>query len=183
MECPKCNLVLKNAYYLKNHKRSACERKMACNICGGMFRRIELHMRTMHTAEEDKKFHCSYCGKGFTSRQSFLSHEMNIHVSQKAFQCRYGCENRYNDQSNMFHHEKRHHGSSFKPASWLSSMRNNNVHTRPAPPPVTKWIGLESPNDPNPRDQYLLLSIQLYLKCLHCVQDKHVFASMCFPDK
>ena len=117
IECPKCNLVLKNVYHLRNHLRSACRVKSACNVCGGKFRKIELHMRKMHTTEEDKKFHCSYCGKGFTSRQTFVTHEKNIHVSQKAFQCRYGCENRYNDQSNMFHHEKKHHGSSFKPAS------------------------------------------------------------------
>ena len=115
VECPKCQLVVKNAYFLRNHKRSACLRKSACNICGGMFRKIELHMRAMHTAEEDKKFHCSYCGKKFTFRQSFLNHEMNIHVKQKAFQCRHGCENRYNDQSNRIAHEKRHHGNALKP--------------------------------------------------------------------
>ena len=114
-ECPKCKLLVKNAYILRNHKRSACSGKTACNICGSMFRKIDLHMTTVHTAEVDKTFHCSYCGKGFVTRQSHLSHEMNIHVSQKAFQCRYGCENRYNDQSNMIHHEKRHHGGAFKP--------------------------------------------------------------------
>ena len=116
-ECPECNIVVKNPYHLKCHKRSMHARKSTCNICGGAFSRIELHMKTMHTAEEDKQFHCSHCGKGFTSRQSFVAHEKNIHLSQKSFQCRYGCENRYNDQSNMLAHEKRHHGGSFKSVS------------------------------------------------------------------
>ena len=116
-ECPECNIVVKNPYHLKCHKRSMHARKSTCNICEGAFSRIELHMKTMHTAEEDKQFHCSHCGKGFTSRQSFVAHEKNIHLSQKSFQCRYGCENRYNDQSNMLAHEKRHHGGSFKSVS------------------------------------------------------------------
>ena len=117
MECPECNVVVKNSYYLKKHKGSTHTTKKTCNICGGKFSRIELHIQTMHTAEADKQFQCSHCGKGFTSRQSFEKHEQNIHLSQKSFQCRYGCENRYNDQSNMLAHEKRHHGTSFKSVS------------------------------------------------------------------
>ena len=41
------------------------------------------------------------------------NHRMNMHIKAQPHQCRYGCENSYNDVSNRNAHERRRHGEIF----------------------------------------------------------------------
>ena len=107
--CPECGKVLKEAY-LRLHIRKV-HSAAACEICGVVVKNVKLHMQGQHMADSDKRFHCKECGKGFMCKVTMENHRMNMHIKAQPYQCRYGCENRYNDTSNRSAHERRRHGA------------------------------------------------------------------------
>ena len=87
-----------------------------CTICGAVVLRLKDHIRSVHTADEDKRFVCNFCGKGFFDKKKLENHKMNVHLKLRPHRCRYGCDIGYNDTSNRNAHEKKKHGGLFSDA-------------------------------------------------------------------
>ena len=84
-----------------------------CPECGAKVVNLESHIRHVHTPDDQKKFQCKNCGKGFDHMKNLDQHMMNMHLKLKPYNCRYGCEISYNDKSNRNHHERKQHGKLF----------------------------------------------------------------------
>ena len=67
-------------------------------------------MKTVHLDESMKPFQCEDCGKGFRDNACLDKQKINVHIKTQPYKCRYGCENKYNDTSNRYAHERRRHG-------------------------------------------------------------------------
>ena len=113
-KCSLCDMVLQNPPQLKNHMKKEHKARIECKICGGKFKKIEYHLKTMHTLNEDKKYPCNTCEKRFTEKQRLEDHINNVHTKSNKYQCRFGCENSYTDRSNRSAHENRRHGQTIK---------------------------------------------------------------------
>ena len=107
--CEICKIEVKNCYVVTQHEQNAHSMPRACAVCGGMFKQIKVHMQTVCAPESEKKYQCKDCDKGFRDKARLGNHIMNVHIKSKPYQCRFGCENRYNDTSNRLAHEKRRH--------------------------------------------------------------------------
>ena len=107
--CPDCGKMFKDRY-LKLHQRKV-HSAAACEICGVVVKNVKHHMQGVHMADSDKRFQCKDCGKGFMCSVTMDNHRMNMHIKAQPYQCRYGCDNRYNDTSNRSAHERRRHGA------------------------------------------------------------------------
>ena len=70
-------------------------------------------MLSKHVPDNEKQFQCKECGNGFVNANTLKIHAMNVHIKTWPYQCRYGCENRYNDTGNRHVHEKRRRGGVF----------------------------------------------------------------------
>jgi len=111
-QCPTCGKTVSGKASLVSHMKAVHD-PATCTICGAVVKRIKIHMEQVHMEDSDKRFICSYCGKGFMEKYQHNKHVINMHTKTQPYQCRYGCDNRYNDASNRNAHEKRRHGSSF----------------------------------------------------------------------
>ena len=110
--CEKCGKKYNDTMSLRDHMRD-CMKAVQCNLCGAMVTRINDHIRNVHTAEEDKRFVCDLCGKGFHQKKKLENHKMNNHLKLRPHRCRYGCDIGYNDTSNRNAHERKKHGGLF----------------------------------------------------------------------
>ena len=110
VECPICHRSVKA---LKAHMLTH-EQMQCCPTCGISVRSLKLHMKRVHTADEKKKFQCQDCEKGFDLKQCLEKHRINVHLKTYPYQCRYGCDVKYNDTSNRNSHEKKKHGELFE---------------------------------------------------------------------
>jgi len=113
-ECKICKEAFKNVNLLRSHMKFGHKEATTCDLCGETFKNIEMHKKTKHQTDEEKRYKCGQCGKGFGVKDYLKVHEMNMHIKSRPFQCRYGCENRYNDSGNRAAHEKRRHGQTFR---------------------------------------------------------------------
>jgi len=113
-KCKVCNETFTNTNLLKAHTKYSHREASTCELCGDTFKNIEMHTKTMHKTDKEKRYKCSQCEKAFAVKNSLKLHEMNVHIKSRPYQCRYGCENRYNDSGNRSAHEKRRHGQAFK---------------------------------------------------------------------
>ena len=89
------------------------EEKKTCPVCGIKVRLLKEHIDNVHTKDEEKKFQCHDCGKGFKYEHKLEYHRISMHLKTKPYNCRYGCDISYNDLSNRNAHEKRTHGKLF----------------------------------------------------------------------
>ena len=112
IQCPICGKSIRESNH-KSHMISH-EEKKACPICGINVRKIEEHIKHVHTPDEEKKYHCQDCGKGFMRDSCLQKHRINVHLKTYPYQCRYGCDAKYNDTSNRNSHEKKKHGGLFQ---------------------------------------------------------------------
>ena len=67
---------------------------------------MTLHQKTQHTKNEDKKYKCLTCGKGFVNKYSLMEHE-RIH-GEKKYMCRVSnglCGKASKDPGNRNKHE------------------------------------------------------------------------------
>ena len=114
VKCELCGKLLVDKAALKGHMLTHAE-KETCPMCGykTQSHRMKIHHMRVHTKDEDKKFQCQDCGKGFIDKRSLNIHRINVHLKTKPYNCRYGCEISYNDSSNRNAHEKRTHGKLF----------------------------------------------------------------------
>lgn len=135
--CPDCGEFFQNPYAISSHRRShdmrvfecpipLCKRKVRgmrnyerhqtrfhkapeiCTECGKSFKKLSLHVKTMHTGNRDKKFVCDECGKGFAVKDKYVEHQM-IHTNTKPFQCKEkDCSYSCILKGNLSKHEKKH---------------------------------------------------------------------------
>lgn len=113
--CHKCGKKYGDKMSLRDHLRD-CMKSEQCTICGAVVLRLKDHIRSVHTADEDKRFVCNFCGKGFFDQKKLENHKMNVHLKLRPHRCRYGCDIGYNDTSNRNAHEKKKHGGLFSDA-------------------------------------------------------------------
>ena len=104
---------------LEKHFGKACKLKIhidrvhsarSCPLCGVTVKKLDLHMANIHRSDDEKRYKCNYCGKGFNEKHSLESHAWSQH-SGILLKCRYpDCERAYKDASNRTAHEKKSHG-------------------------------------------------------------------------
>ena len=112
IQCLICGKSVKESCH-KTHMMSH-EEKKACPICGIIVRSIQKHIKTVHTSDDKKQFQCQDCGKGFIKNVCLQKHRINVHLKTYPYQCRYGCDAKYNDTSIRNSHEKKKHGGLFQ---------------------------------------------------------------------
>ena len=112
-DCNVCNRKFPSQNKLKCHMKFH-GKKEECPICKKKVRSIANHKQIMHKSDEEKKFQCNLCGKGFSDPRSLKKHNMNVHLKLRPYECRYGCEFRYNDVSNRNQHERKKHGKVYQ---------------------------------------------------------------------
>ena len=112
VQCPDCGEMQTNKHELYKHKKRVHTRE-TCGICGSEVKNLSVHMRNQHISDDQARYKCEYCQKGFMDKPLMEKHIMNVHIRTQPHKCRYGCENSYNDKSNRAAHERRRHGSCF----------------------------------------------------------------------
>ena len=82
--------------------------KSPCTICGEMIpkRRAAQHYAVKHTANEDKRHKCKFCGKGFVENRKLKDH-INTHTGEKPYLCKL-CGAAFADKGNHRKHERGH---------------------------------------------------------------------------
>ena len=112
VHCHICGKVLKSKAQLSSHLQTHNVKK-PCTICGKQVKQMTIHMLEYHKPDDQKKHKCPECGKGFYQTTKLAQHRINVHLRDRRFPCRYGCEFRYNDSSNRNSHERKKHGGLF----------------------------------------------------------------------
>ena len=107
--CPHCAKELPSERSLKDHIKKVHE-KIPCAQCGGLYGSSVMgrHIRAAHTANDEKKFKCDVCGKGFAFRQNFEEHK-NVHTGEKPFKCKF-CSACFASKGTHAMHQKGHLG-------------------------------------------------------------------------
>jgi len=116
--CEKCNAGFALQSVLNRHMKLVHSEKYPCPLCGEKFfeHKLKRHIADLHTPDDQKKYQCKDCGKGFNDTRRMESHQMNVHLKLQPYKCRYGCDIAYNDISNRNQHEKKKHGKLFTTA-------------------------------------------------------------------
>ena len=94
---------------LKGHIESVHD-KMPCPECGAMFGKsfIKRHILAQHTPDNEKKYQCDVCGKGFYAKENYKDH-LNIHTGEKPYKCKY-CPSAFASKGTHAMHERGHEG-------------------------------------------------------------------------
>ena len=105
--CTTCGKKCHSKDLLRRHIGDTHE-VIPCKICGEMIpkSRMAMHCHMKHTANDDKKFKCKFCGKGFVSNRKLKDH-MNTHTGEKPYLCKW-CGHASADKSNHRKHERGH---------------------------------------------------------------------------
>jgi len=129
LDCPHCPAKF-NASGLKQHIFNTHDSNGICNICGAVVKNIKRHMKNMHQPKHLLKYKCQYCDRAFQWAQDIKKHVMNVHLKERPYKCRYGCEVAYNDSSNRNQHEKRKHGCIYSGQNLKVEFRNPTHHLK-----------------------------------------------------
>ena len=107
--CTLCSQEFRNLYRLNAHKKTVHE-KVQCTECGKLFGMIKIkgHIQAAHTPEDQKKFRCDTCGKGFIDNRR-LSDHINVHTGQKPYKCKF-CPSCFASRGTHAMHERGHLG-------------------------------------------------------------------------
>ena len=111
--CNVCSLEFSCLEFLNKHKKNTHE-KVPCTQCGKFFGAIRMnrHIQAVHTPDNEKKYRCDTCDKGFVENQR-LSEHLNIHTGEKPFKCKL-CPASFASQGTHAMHERGHIGSGRK---------------------------------------------------------------------
>ena len=113
VKCEHCEKIFKAESSLAAHIRTIHTKPTeitTCPECGKQVKYLSQHIALVHTADNEKKFQCQDCGKGFVTLKEVKRHQMSAHIKSKPYNCRYGCDIAYNDKSNRNQHERKQHG-------------------------------------------------------------------------
>ena len=109
--CDICSRDFQGHLKLKIHRQRFHGSSKQCKDCGGMFKNLLKHMRTMHTTDDDKKYQCDECGKGFIDKTRLGSHILSLHTNEKPFVCRFMCGFACSSSGNRTKHETARHAT------------------------------------------------------------------------
>ena len=107
--CSQCGTVVKSLKALECHIKDAHE-KVPCTECGKMYGSLALprHIHSAHTPNDQKKYKCEVCGKGFITNQRLKDHN-NIHTGEKPYKCKF-CTSCFAIKGTHAMHERGHLG-------------------------------------------------------------------------
>ena len=111
--CEQCGKRFRLISRLQVHQRVHGE-KSVCPICNMNVRSLKRHIQSHHTAEEDKRFPCSKCGKGFVDKTTLKQHDLAVHLKLKPWLCRFDCNYSCASKTNLYKHERMVHGKVFE---------------------------------------------------------------------
>jgi len=113
LKCDICDYKTYSKMNFDCHKDTH-EAPQPCQICGELVKRMKSHISTKHTANDQKKYQCPDCGKGFVSPHAVKRHQMNVHLKLYPYKCRHpDCDAKFNDKANRYCHEKKKHGERY----------------------------------------------------------------------
>ena len=107
--CDICSKDFQGHLKLKIHRQRLHSKSKECKVCGGNFRNLLKHTRTMHTTDGEKKYQCDECGKGFVDKTRLRSHIISLHKHEKPFACRFMCGFSCSSSGNRTKHENARH--------------------------------------------------------------------------
>jgi len=107
--CDECGEIFRSVQHLKTHVNST-HNINPCPVCGEMVAKKKLfhHVQVKHTANQDRKYKCDMCGKGFLDNQKLNDHK-NTHTGEKPYACKF-CGVAFANRSNCNAHENSHRG-------------------------------------------------------------------------
>ena len=107
--CDICSREYPSLIHLTAHRKKVHE-KVPCTQCGKLFaaKVMNRHIQSAHTPDDQKKFRCDTCGKGFIDKQRLSEHN-NIHTGAKPYVCKY-CPLGFASRGTHAMHEKSHIG-------------------------------------------------------------------------
>ena len=85
-----------------------CNKLPQCGKEFGQGGPMNKHMRSQHTSNDEKKYRCGTCGKGFNNNASLQDHK-NVHTGEKPYKCKY-CSACFASKGNQRMHERGHEG-------------------------------------------------------------------------
>ena len=112
--CPSCSKEFLNQRYLKEHINSFHE-KIPCTECGKLFgkgQKMKRHIQQAHTLDDQKRYKCEVCGKGFVDSTRLKDHT-NIHTGEKPYKCKF-CTSCFASKGTHAMHERGHLGQGRK---------------------------------------------------------------------
>jgi len=114
--CDICSTDFNGLIKLQVHRRRFHSESIACLECDEYFKRSNMsrHMLKAHTKDNEKKYQCDKCGRGFIDITRYSVHMISAHTNEKPFACRYSCGHATNDPTNRNKHEKEKHGRKFQ---------------------------------------------------------------------
>ena len=107
--CSLCQSVFRSRSYLDAHKKAVHE-KVPCTECGKLFgaKVMKRHIEAAHTPDDQKKYKCDICCKGFAAKQSLEEHK-NVHTGEKPHKCKF-CSTSFASASTRNMHQRGHLG-------------------------------------------------------------------------
>ena len=66
------------------------------------------HIQSQHTSNEEKRFKCDICGKGFAVKEKLKDHK-NVHTGEKPYKCKF-CSACFASRGTHATHQKSHLG-------------------------------------------------------------------------
>jgi len=107
--CSSCGKMLKSLIALKTHMKQEHE-KVPCAQCGKLYGSSAMtrHIHSAHTPNDQKKFRCDVCGKGFSNSQNLQDHN-NIHTGEKPYKCKF-CSASFASKGTHAMHQRGHLG-------------------------------------------------------------------------
>ena len=126
----KCELCPEWVTNLKKHLRKYHTEIKVCDICEKPVKSLENHKLTMHGTDEDKKYRCEECGKGFILRDKLVAHAV-VHSKEKPFKCRFSCGYASKTAGNLRKHHEGVHKAELEIEKCVSKgnsvVRNENI--------------------------------------------------------
>ena len=130
--CPYCG---EKIHDVRKHIRLAHNVVKECEICGKKVKDLETHFKTIHGGDENRKFRCATCNKGFVLKEKLIAHQL-VHSDERPYKCKFGCGFGAKTLGNCKKHEESKHNQkrlyvNGKPLRKISNINNNGCKRQP----------------------------------------------------